>query len=86
MGKIDDNDEIADALHNAVDQFNKCFNEWMDVSGCRATFAWKYGADKSIKEIEILAIDRIIYRKPPPTLDRMLQGLSQPTPGGPTPV
>ena len=58
--------EASDDLLSIVQDFNQKFGEWMEKTGCRATFGWLYGADKAVKLMEIQAIDAIVYRKEPP--------------------
>lgn len=60
-----------------VDQFNTQFSQWTKKYGARATFGWQYGngVEKQIKALEIVAIDKIIWRKPPPKgLGEMMHG------------
>jgi len=56
----------SDQLKEIVQEFNDKFKVWMDETGCRANFGWKYGDHDSIKTMQIQSIDLIVYRKPPP--------------------
>lgn len=62
-----ENPKEAVELQEIVDQFNQKFDRWTREHGARATFGWQYGTgEKQVKAMEILGIDKIIWRKPPP--------------------
>lgn len=58
----------TEELAEIVKDFNLKFDEWTKKNDCRVTFGWLYnaGPEKQVKAMEILGIDKIIYRKPPP--------------------
>ncbi len=62
------NNEAFEELKVIVQDFNKAFDAWTEKWGCRVTFGWLYGngSERQIKAMEILGIDRIVWRKPPP--------------------
>jgi len=67
--------KVSNQLENIVHDFNVAFAQWMERTGCRANFGFKYGAGKELKALEIVSIDAMIYKKPiSPTL---LQQLSE---------
>ena len=61
-----DRKEVVDPLQKAVLDFNQAFTRWMDATGCRANFGWKYDPEKSPKEMVLLSVDAMIYRPPLP--------------------
>lgn len=67
----------ADLLQ-LVQQFNTAYQIWMNETGCVANFGWKYGSDQSIKTMELMSIDAIVYRKPPPSFESIAKKLSDP--------
>lgn len=73
-------DPQARLLIAAVAEFNRAFDEWMKQTGCVAQFGWKYTADKQIKALEVLGIDKIVYRKPPPDYRRMQEEMEKGAP------
>lgn len=60
--------DATEELKAIVADFNTKLGEWTKKHDCRVTFGWLYnaGTEKQIKAMEIIGIDRIIYRKPPP--------------------
>jgi hypothetical protein len=70
-------------LQAIVAQFNAAFHSWRGEFGMQADFGWSYDTsgrgDVAPKYMEIAAIDRTIYRRPPPNEDEFrarLQALS----------
>ncbi|NDC22617.1 MAG: hypothetical protein EBZ49_00580 [Proteobacteria bacterium] len=59
-------EEVSKELTQIVNNFNEEFAKWMEKTGCRASFGWKYWHDHNVKSLEVQAIDLIVYRKPPP--------------------
>lgn len=57
-------------LQAIVAQFNAAFHSWRGEFGMQADFGWSYDTsergDVAPKYMEIAAIDRMIYRRPPP--------------------
>ena len=68
MGKMTDDEkrQICNGLETVIMNFNQNFQDWMERTGCRATFGWRYGGDKEVKTLEIVSVDAMIYRKPAP--------------------
>jgi hypothetical protein len=67
-------------LQEIVKDFNTRFDAWTKDNDCRVTFGWQYnaGPEKQIKAMEILGIDKIIYRKPPPkSLSELMGGKNE---------
>ena len=68
----------SQALLDLIEGFNKGYSAWMQSTGCVANFGWKYGSDQSIKTMELMSIDAIVYRKPPPSFESIAKKLSDP--------
>lgn len=66
-----DKEKVSIELAAIVSDFNDRFDKWMQATGCRATFGWKYGLHQQIKAMEIQAVDFIVYRKPPPAFSTL---------------
>lgn len=74
------NQEITLKLKTIVQKFNKDFSDWAKETGCVASFQWNYkdGKELEIHAVESLglnAIDKIIYRKPPPSEEEIEKAL-----------
>lgn len=68
MIKDDIKQQISEELEALVKDFNERFGAWMEKTGCRANFSWKYAQGGRIpKALEIVDIDAMIYKKPLPT-------------------
>jgi hypothetical protein len=67
----------AQDLIALVTSFNQSLAEWSQKTGCVANFGWRYSVDKQPKALEILGVDKILYRKPPPTLETMVAAMEQ---------
>lgn len=65
----------VDRLEKIVSKFNKDFEQWSKDTGMVAKFGWKYGAEKFPKNIEVLGVDKIIFRKRPPQWREMADKL-----------
>lgn len=78
---IDDGKVIVE-LSSVVEKFNEDFKQWMERTGCVASFQWNYldGKEIQIKAVEDLSltqIDKIIYRKEPPSDADMEKALGE---------
>jgi len=54
----------SEALGSIVTEFNEKFVAWQAKSGCVANLGWSYGEHK---QMDVLGIDVIVYRKQPPS-------------------
>ena len=75
-------EELAIAkLHAIVTAFNIDFAQWRAEFGMVADFSWSYerGArsGEALKRMEVAGIDRIVYRKAPPTPEHFKQRLDE---------
>lgn len=76
---IEEQNAIQD-LKVIVADFNASFERWRKTFGMVANFSWAYSADnydEPAKNLEVGSIDRIIYRRPPPsreTLEEAVRG------------
>lgn len=68
--KVDEEETPASIVHlrQIVADFNRAFDRWTHDWKCRVTFGWLYGdgMEKQVKAMEILGVDKIVWRKPPP--------------------
>lgn len=75
-------EELAIAkLHAIVTAFNIDFAQWRAEYGMVADFSWSYdrsgqGAE-ALKRMEVAGIDRIVYRKAPPSPEHFKQRLDE---------
>lgn len=60
--------DVTKELQDIVTDFNIAFEDWQDKYGCVANFAFGYAGNK---KIEISSIDKIIYRKPAPSFEKI---------------
>jgi hypothetical protein len=68
-----DHEQMAVAkLQALVEKFNLEFDQWRKETGMVAVFSWGYTMDDdeaACKRMELHSVDRIIYRKPPPSAE-----------------
>lgn len=73
-------EELAIArLHAIVSAFNIEFGQWRVEYGMVADFSWSYErgskSGEALKRMEVAGIDRIVYRKAPPSPEQFRQRL-----------
>lgn len=80
MMRTEEEEKAVAGLQAIVNAFNIAFDSWRQEYGMVAEFSWSYtrsGSDEALKRMEVSGIDRIVYRKEPPTAEHFKQRLDE---------
>lgn len=75
MKNTPEEDQYVSDLEAIVSRFNEDLAAWRHRSGMQVDFQWAYHRDdfgeENLKNLRVFSVSRTIYRRPPPSPERI---------------